>query len=54
MSQRVPPSVPIEYPNSDGRPMAENDVQRAAIMYAIAAMSHESSGAPGFRRGDRS
>jgi len=38
MSQRVPPSVPVEYPSSDGRPMAENDAQRAAIMYAIGAL----------------
>ena len=38
MSQRVPPPVPVEYPSSDGRPMAENDAQRAAIMYAIGAL----------------
>ena len=38
MSQRVPPSAQVEYPSSDGRPMAENDAQRAAIMYAIGAL----------------
>ena len=38
MNPSVPPSVPIEYPSSDGKPMAENDAQRAAIMYAIGAL----------------
>ena len=38
MSQRVPPPARVEYPSSDGRPMAENDAQRAAIMYAIGVL----------------
>ena len=38
MSQRVLPPARVEYPSSDGRPMAENDAQRAAIMYAIGAL----------------
>ena len=38
MSQRVPPPAAVEYPSSDGKPMAENDAQRAAIMYAIGAL----------------
>ena len=38
MSQRVQPPVPVDYPSSDGKPMAENDAQRAAIMYAIGAL----------------
>jgi len=28
----------IEYPCSDGKPMADNDAQRDAIMYAIGAL----------------
>ena len=32
-------AVPIEYPSSDGKPMAENDAQRNAIMYGIAALT---------------
>ena len=38
MSQRVPPPARVEYPSSDGKPMAENDAQRAAIMYAIGTL----------------
>ena len=43
----VPPAVPrslsrvaaeVEYPSSDGKPMAENDAQRAAILYGIGAL----------------
>ena len=30
--------VAVEYPDSDGKPMAENDWQRAAIVYAIGAL----------------
>ena len=33
-------AVPIHYPSSDGKPMAENDAQRSAIMYGIGALSH--------------
>ena len=34
------PTVPavLEYPSSDGKPMADNDAQRGAIMYAIGAL----------------
>ena len=38
MSQFVLSPVAVEYPCSDGKPMAENDAQRAAIMYAIGAL----------------
>ncbi len=31
-------AVPIHYPSSDGKPMAENDAQRSAIMYGIGAL----------------
>ena len=39
----VPPAlsraaVEVEYPSSDGRPLAENDAQRAAILYGIGAL----------------
>ena len=30
--------APIHYPSSDGKPMAENDAQRNAIMYGIGAL----------------
>ena len=32
-------AVPIHYPSSDGKPMAENDAQRSAITYGIGALS---------------
>ena len=35
MSASVPPPAAVEYPDSDGRPMAENDWQRAVIVYAL-------------------
>ena len=35
----APVAVPIHYPSSDGKPMAENDAQRDAIMYGIGALS---------------
>ena len=40
MSRAVPLPLPalVEYPDSDGEPMAENDAQRAAIMYGIGAL----------------
>ncbi len=38
MSHRFRSPVALEYPDSDGRPMAENDAQRTAIMYAIGAL----------------
>ena len=31
--------VPVRYPSSDGKPMAETDAQRNAIMYGIAALA---------------
>ena len=39
MSRPAPAVAPIEYPSSDGKPMAENDAQRSAIMYGIGALS---------------
>ncbi|MYD88697.1 MAG: Uma2 family endonuclease [Acidobacteria bacterium] len=38
MIQPAPAAVPIHYPSSDGKPMAENDAQRSAIMYGIGAL----------------
>ena len=38
MSQRVPPSAAVEYPSSDGRPMAENDWQLHAMIDAISVL----------------
>ena len=38
MSRPAPAAVPIHYPSSDGKPMAENDAQRSAIMYGIGAL----------------
>ena len=39
MSRPAPAAVPIHYPSSDGKPMAENDAQRSAIMYGIGALT---------------
>ena len=39
MSRPAPAALPIHYPSSDGKPMAENDAQRDAIMYGIAALT---------------
>ena len=39
MIRPAPVAVPIHYPSSDGKPMAENDAQRNAIMYGIGALS---------------
>ena len=33
----LPPAT-VEYPSSDGKPLAENDAQLAAILYAIAVL----------------
>ena len=38
MSRSIPPPATIDYPDSDGKPMAENDAQLAAILYAIGAL----------------
>ena len=35
MSRNVSSPVPVEYPSSDGRPMAENDWQLHAMIDAI-------------------
>ena len=39
MIRPAPAAVPIHYPSSDGKPMAENDAQRDAIMYGISALT---------------
>ena len=38
MIRPAPAAVPIDYPSSDGQPMAENDAQRNAILYRIARL----------------
>ena len=38
MSRPVPLAPAVDYPGSDGLPMAENDAQRDAIMYAIGTL----------------
>ena len=38
MSQSVLSPVAVEYPSSDGKPMAENDAQRSAMFYLIGAL----------------
>ena len=38
MSTTVLPRPEIDYPSSDGKPMADNDWQRNAMMYAIGAL----------------
>ena len=39
MSRRpVLPSAAIDYPSSDGKPLAENDAQLRAILYAVGAL----------------
>ena len=38
MSRNVSPPVPVEYPSSDGRPMAENDWQLHAMIDAISVL----------------
>ena len=38
MNQAVRSPPAVEYPSSDGKPMAENDAQRIAIMYAIGSL----------------
>ena len=44
MVRPAPAAVPIHYPSSDGKPMAENDAQRNAIMYGIGALARHFSG----------
>ena len=38
MSRPVLPSAAIDYPSSDGKPLAENDAQLHAILYAVGAL----------------
>ena len=38
MSRSIVPPVAVEYPSGDGKPMAENDAQLAAILYGIGAL----------------
>ena len=38
MSRPLLPPAAIEYPESDGKPMAENDAQRDAILYGCGAL----------------
>ena len=41
MSQPVLPPAAIDYPDSDGKPLAENDAQLLAILYAVGALGLE-------------
>ena len=38
MSHFILPPAAVDYPSSDGRPLAENDAQLAAILYAVGAL----------------
>ena len=38
MSTTSLPRAAVDYPSSDGKPMADNDWQRAAILYALGAL----------------
>ena len=38
MRRPIVPSAAIEYPTSDGKPLAENDPQLHAILYAVGAL----------------
>ena len=38
MSRSIVPPIAVEYPSGDGKPMAENDAQLLAILYAIGAL----------------
>ena len=38
MSQSILPPAAVDYPSSDGKPMAENDAQLVAILYAIGVL----------------
>ena len=44
MVRPAPAALPVEYPSSDGKPMAENDAQRSAIMYGIGALARHFKG----------
>ena len=47
MIRPAPAVAPIEYPSSDGEPMAENDAQRSAIMYGVGVLEPPFQGPPG-------
>ena len=38
MPRPVVPPAAIDYPSSDGKPLAENDAQLHAILYAFGAL----------------
>ena len=38
MSPPILPSAAVDYPSSDGKPLAENDAQLHAILYAVSAL----------------
>ena len=38
MSRLIRPPAAIDYPSSDGKPLAENDAQLRAIHYAFGAL----------------
>ena len=38
MSPLVRPPAAIDYPSSDGKPLAENDAQLHAILYAVGVL----------------
>ena len=38
MSQSILPPAAVDYPSSDGKPLAENDAQLHAILYAVGAL----------------
>ena len=44
MIRPAPAAVPFHYPSSDGKPMAENDAQRDAIMYGVGALTRHFKG----------
>ena len=38
MSQSILPPAAVDYPDSDGKPLTENDAQLHAILYAVGAL----------------
>ena len=46
MSVSVRPPAAIDYPDSDGKPMAENDWQRNVIVYALSVLENRFDGRP--------
>ena len=45
-SQRYPASAPVEYPSSDGQPMAETPVHRDCIIDTIGGLRERFDGRP--------